>query len=90
VALNFFAVTDPSTGEQRGFGFVEFASVEIAASAQKAMHGSDVGEPTPIRVSFANPSNERRNRSRNLSGSRTPGAADGREGGRQADSAAWR
>ena len=65
-------VTDPSTGEPRGFGFVEFASVEIAASAQEAIHGSDIGGETPIRVSFAKPGKERRNTSRgDLPSSRT-------------------
>jgi len=100
--ISILQVTDPATGEHRGFGFVEFATVDIAASAQKAIHDSDIpGESTPIRVSFAKPDKEKEQRHRNTSRDQYPslsglrasesgsGTTRGQAGGHRRAGTAW-
>ncbi len=45
-------ITDRETGRSKGFGFVEFASVEEAAAAKEAMDGVEL-DGREIKVDFA-------------------------------------
>lgn len=45
-------VTDRDSGKSRGFGFVEFASVEDAVKAKEAMEGKEL-DGREIRIDFA-------------------------------------
>lgn len=45
-------IKDRETGKSRGFGFVEFASVEDAAKAKEAMDGIEL-DGRSIKVDFA-------------------------------------
>ncbi|USN58670.1 MAG: RNA-binding protein [Candidatus Peribacteria bacterium] len=45
-------ITDRETGRSRGFGFVEFATVEDAAKAKEAMDGVEL-DGRAIKVDFA-------------------------------------
>lgn len=45
-------VTDRETGKSKGFGFVEFETVEDAVKAKEALDGAEVDWRT-IRVDFA-------------------------------------
>jgi len=68
-------VTDRSTGQSRGFGFVEMASPEEAQSAISALDGQDLDGRT-LRVS------EARERSGGGPGGGGPGGGRGGRGGR--------
>ena len=52
-------VTDRTTGQSRGFGFVEMASVEAAKAAMQALNGQEL-DGRQLRIELANPSGERR------------------------------
>jgi RNA recognition motif-containing protein len=52
-------VTDRATGQSRGFGFVEMASVEAAKTAMQALNGQEL-DGRQLRIELANPSGERR------------------------------
>ena len=45
-------ITDRETGRSKGFGFVEFATVEDAVAAKNAMDGAELDGRT-IKVDFA-------------------------------------
>lgn len=45
-------ITDRETGRSKGFGFVEFATVEDAAKAKSAMDGKEI-DGRAIKVDFA-------------------------------------
>lgn len=45
-------ITDRESGKSKGFGFVEFANAEDAASAKAAMDGKEV-DGRELRVDFA-------------------------------------
>ncbi len=45
-------IKDRETGKSKGFGFVEFASVEEAVAAKEAMDGAELDGRT-IKVDFA-------------------------------------
>ena len=45
-------ITDRDTGRSKGFGFVEFASVEDAVTAKEAMDGAEL-DGREIKVDFA-------------------------------------
>ncbi len=45
-------ITDRDTGRSKGFGFVEFASVEDAVKAKDAMDGTEL-DGREIKVDFA-------------------------------------
>lgn len=45
-------ITDRETGRSKGFGFVEFATVEDAVKAKNAMDGAELDGRT-IKVDFA-------------------------------------
>ncbi len=45
-------ITDRETGRSKGFGFVEFATVEEAVAAKNAMDGTELDGRT-IKVDFA-------------------------------------
>lgn len=53
-------VTDRDTGRARGFGFVEMPDATAAATAIRALNGSDAGG-RPLNVSEARPKSERGN-----------------------------
>jgi RNA recognition motif-containing protein len=53
-------VTDRTTGQSRGFGFVEMASVEAAKTAMQALNGQEL-DGRQLRIELANPPGERRN-----------------------------
>lgn len=66
-------ITDRATGQSRGFGFVEMASVEAAKSALQQLNGHEL-DGRQLRIELAHPSS---------SGSgRGPGGAGGRGGNR--------
>lgn len=46
--------TDPESGRPKGFGYVQFSSVDEARAALNAMQGSDV-DGRPIRCDFSTP-----------------------------------
>lgn len=46
--------TDPESGRPKGFGYVQFSSVDEARGALNALQGSEVGG-RPIRVDFSTP-----------------------------------
>lgn len=48
----------PDTGRSKGFGFVEFATVEEATKAKEGMDGQDIAG-RPIKADFARPSRKR-------------------------------
>jgi cold-inducible RNA-binding protein len=52
-------VTDRSTGQSRGFGFVEMASAEAAKTAVQALNGQEL-DGRQLRIELANPSGDRR------------------------------
>jgi RNA recognition motif-containing protein len=52
-------VTDRTTGQSRGFGFVEMASVEAAKTAMQALNGQEL-DGRQLRIELANPSGDRR------------------------------
>lgn len=45
-------ISDRETGRSKGFGFVEFATVEDAAKAKEAMDGAEI-DGRAIKVDFA-------------------------------------
>jgi len=45
-------IKDRETGKSKGFGFIEFASVEEAAAAKEAMDGAEL-DGRNIKVDFA-------------------------------------
>lgn len=51
-------ITDRETGRSRGFGFVEMANDEEAATAIESLHGQDF-EGRPLTVNEARPREER-------------------------------
>ena len=52
-------ITDRATGQSRGFGFVEMASVEAANSAITQLKGQEL-DGRQLRIELANPSGARR------------------------------
>jgi RNA recognition motif-containing protein len=56
-------VTDRATGQSRGFGFVEMASVEAANTAMRDLNGQEL-DGRRLRIELANSSGERRTDSR--------------------------
>ncbi|KAK2759015.1 hypothetical protein FQN54_003113 [Arachnomyces sp. PD_36] len=65
--------TDPDSGRPKGFGYVQFSSVDEARSALNALHGADIGG-RPIRLDFSTP--------RQNNGDSPRGGRGGRGGGR--------
>jgi RNA recognition motif-containing protein len=63
-------ITDRTTGQSRGFGFVEMATVEAATSAMKQLNGHDL-DGRQLRIELANPSDR----------GRGAGGGGGRSGG---------
>jgi len=53
-------ISDKMTGRSRGFGFVTYATTEMAQKAIEAFNGKDV-DGRAIRVDFARPSEKREN-----------------------------
>lgn len=45
-------ISDRETGRSKGFGFVEFATIEDAAKAKEAMDGAEI-DGRAIKVDFA-------------------------------------
>jgi hypothetical protein len=52
-------VTDRTTGQSRGFGFVEMSTVEAAKTAMQELNGKEL-DGRQLRIELANPSGERR------------------------------
>jgi RNA recognition motif-containing protein len=52
-------VTDRTTGQSRGFGFVEMTSVEAARTAMQALNGQEL-DGRQLRIELANSSPDRR------------------------------
>lgn len=50
-------ITDRETGRSRGFGFVEFATVEDAVAAREALEGKEL-DGREIKIDFAEEKNE--------------------------------
>lgn len=46
--------TDPESGRPKGFGYVQFSSVDEAREALNSLHGADIGG-RPIRLDFSTP-----------------------------------
>jgi cold-inducible RNA-binding protein len=65
-------VTDRTTGQSRGFGFVEMASVEAANSAVQQLNGHEL-DGRQLRIELAHPSSS--------GGGRGPGGGGGRSSG---------
>jgi RNA recognition motif-containing protein len=63
-------VTDRATGQSRGFGFVEMASLDAANSALRQLNGHEL-DGRQLRIELANPS----------TGSRGPRGGGGRPAG---------
>jgi RNA recognition motif-containing protein len=63
-------VTDRDTGQSRGFGFVEMASLDAANSALRQLNGHEL-DGRQLRIELANPS----------TGSRGPRGGGGRPAG---------
>ncbi|OJJ48172.1 hypothetical protein ASPZODRAFT_1533822 [Penicilliopsis zonata CBS 506.65] len=72
--------TDPETGRPKGFGYVQFGSVDEARSALNALNGSDLGG-RPVRLDFSTP---RANNGGDRGAPRGGGFRGGRGGGRGA------
>jgi cold-inducible RNA-binding protein len=53
----------PDTGRSKGFGFVEYGTVEEAVAAQKEMDGKEIMGRS-VKVDFAKPKTERPDRDR--------------------------
>ena len=51
----------PDTGRSKGFGFVEYTTVEDATKAKEGMDGKDIAG-RPIKVDFARPRQPREDR----------------------------
>lgn len=46
--------TDPDSGRPKGFGYVQFSSVDEARQALNALHGSEI-DGRPVRLDFSTP-----------------------------------
>ncbi|GAM86674.1 hypothetical protein ANO11243_046920 [Dothideomycetidae sp. 11243] len=75
--------TDQETGTMKGFGYVEFGSIEEAQGAKDALNGADIGGRN-IRLDFAGPrpSNDSNGFGGGRGGGRGRGGFGGRGGGR--------
>lgn len=72
--------TDRDTGAPKGFGYVQFSSVEDATAALKAMNGAEIAGRA-IRVDFAPPKQDNGERG-GFGGGRGGGGFGGGRGGR--------